>query len=196
MKSRILLLAGCVVLCMTTACTHKEIAVPLTDAQTLTAAEAEQISAAETKQGAAETEGASFAGTGPFSAAETEQNTFADAQTIEASSIRTLPGMIMSDVHVYRMDADVSPGLKDEDAQQVKRLLASQDWSLPSYDNLSDVAIDAAGTLYYYQSDAGILSDMHDHAVRLTDGEREQLNAILQNYIDLSAPIDRSARPG
>ena len=78
---------------------------------------------------------------------EAERNVTTEMQTTETSSVRTLPGMIMSDVHVSRGDGDIAPGLRADDAETVKQIIAQQTWGA-SYDNLSDVRIEAEGVRY------------------------------------------------
>ena len=55
-----------------------------------------------------------------------------------------------------------------------------------SYDNLSDVILRDTLNEYefYYDSDAGILT-VGDSAVKLSDANREALNAILSRYVTL-----------
>ncbi len=96
--------------------------------------------------------------------------------------IQKLPGMIMADVHVRLWDGDVSPGLRDEDAQTIKNILARQTWGY-SYDNLSDTWIEAQGVTYAYDTQSGILTAADDRAAKLTETERAQVNAILADYL-------------
>ena len=100
----------------------------------------------------------------------------------EASTLRNLPGHIASDVYVRLWDGSVAPGLRAEDAETVKRILATQTWGF-SYDNLSDAWIDAEGVPYAYDSSAGILTASDDRAAKLTEEERIEVNAILAAYL-------------
>lgn len=93
-----------------------------------------------------------------------------------------LPGMIMSDVHVRLWDGDVAPGLRAEDAETVKHILAAQMWE-HSYDNLSDVWIEAEGVRYAYDTRSGILTCADDRAAKLDEANRAQVNAILAQYL-------------
>ena len=102
--------------------------------------------------------------------------------TTEMPSIRTMPGMTMSDVHVQLRDGSVAPGLRAYDAETVKRIIGQQTWGV-SYDNLSDVWIEAEGVRYAYDSSSGILTDADDHAAKLDDAQRETLNAVLASYL-------------
>ncbi len=97
-------------------------------------------------------------------------------------SVRTLPGMIMSLVHVRLWDGDVAPGLRAEDEGTVKRIVAAQTWG-PGYDNLSDVWIEVEGVDYAYDMQSGILTAADDRAAKLSDADRAQVNAILAEYL-------------
>ncbi|MBQ7541997.1 MAG: hypothetical protein IJT44_06880 [Clostridia bacterium] len=114
-------------------------------------------------------------------AAETETEA---ARTVpdEATSLRTLPGMIMSDVYVSLWDGDTAPGLRAEDAQAVKRILASLTWGM-SYDNLSDVWIETQGVRYAYDTQSGILTEADNRAAKLSEAQRIRLNGILAEYL-------------
>ena len=128
------------------------------------------------------------------SASETAE-AVSEATERPSSTIRTLPGHIASDVFVHRLDADVAPGLRADDAQTVRQLLAAQTWG-PGYDNLSNVEIHVLTARYTYESDSGILTTETGDAVKLSDSERVRLNTILRQYIDLSEPIDYASRAG
>ena len=99
--------------------------------------------------------------------------------------LRTLPGMIMSDVHVCRIDEDVSPGLRAEDAKTVKTILAAQTFG-DGFDNISDVVIDTMQARFYYETQAGILTNEHGDAAKLSHAQRDRLNAILTDYLALA----------
>lgn len=75
--------------------------------------------------------------------------------------------------------------LSPEDNQAVAQLIGRQELK-ESYDNLSDVILRDTLNEYefYYDSDAGILT-VGDSAVKLSDADREALNAILSRYITL-----------
>ena len=113
---------------------------------------------------------------------ETERDTATETQTTETPSVRTLPGMIMSDVHVQLRGGSVAPGLRADDAETVKRIIGQQTWGM-SYDNLSDVWIEAECVRYAYDTSSGILTDADDHAAKLDDAQRETLNAVLASYL-------------
>ena len=75
--------------------------------------------------------------------------------------------------------------LSPEDNQAVAQLIGRQELK-ESYDNLSDVILRDTLNEYelYYDSDAGILT-VGDSAVKLSDANREALNAILSRYVTL-----------
>ena len=75
--------------------------------------------------------------------------------------------------------------LSPEDNQAVAQLIGRQELK-ESYDNLSDVILRDTLNEYefYYDSDAGILT-VGDSAVKLSDADREALNAILSRYVTL-----------
>lgn len=75
--------------------------------------------------------------------------------------------------------------LSDADNQAVTQLIGRQQFG-DSYDNLNDVILrDALNEVnIYYDSDAGIVT-RDDHAVKLSDADRETLNGILRKYIRL-----------
>ena len=124
-------------------------------------------------------------------AAETETAPQSTAETVppasELPTIRTLPGHIASDVYVRLWDGDLAPGLRAEDAEAVKGILRAQTWGM-SYDNLSDIRIDAEGEQYAYDTQSGILTAADDRAATLNESERLQLNAILERYLNLYDP--------
>lgn len=101
------------------------------------------------------------------------------------TTLRTLPGMIMSDVHVCRIDEDVSPGLRAEDAQEVKAIVAAQTFG-DGYDNLSDVQMEVAREWYYYETQAGILTDARGNAAMLSASDKARLEGILEKYIRIA----------
>ena len=125
----------------------------------------------QTQSAAAETDGT------PQTAAQTET-----AAETEMPTIRTLPGHIESDVYVRLFDGDLAPGLRAGDAEAVKQIIAAQTWGF-SYDNLSDVWIDAEGVQYAYDTQGGILTEADNRAAKLSDAERAELNAILAQYL-------------
>ena len=75
--------------------------------------------------------------------------------------------------------------LSADDNQAVAQLVGRQELK-ESYDNLSDVILRDVLNEYnvYYDSDAGIIT-ISDSAVKLSDADREALNAILSRYITL-----------
>ena len=75
--------------------------------------------------------------------------------------------------------------LSPEDNQAVAQLIGRQELK-ESSDNLSDVILRDTLNEYelYYDSDAGILT-VGDSAVKLSDANREALNAILSRYVTL-----------
>lgn len=137
---------------------------------------------AQTAPDGATTEPAQIAETTEQTAAAAPEETSAPSLSEEASTLRNLPGHIASDVYVRLWDGSVAPGLRAEDAETVKSILASQTWGF-SYDNLSDAWIDAEGVPYAYDSSAGILTASDDRAAKLTEEERIEINAILAEYL-------------
>ena len=115
---------------------------------------------------------------------EPEESSVTQSLTVpeDASTLWNLPGHIASDVFVRLWDGDVAPGLRAEDAETVKRIIAAQTWGF-SYDNLSDVWIESEFVRYAYDTQSGILTESDERAVKLTEAERVQINAILADYL-------------
>ena len=91
-------------------------------------------------------------------------------------------GVTDSDVLVCRMDGETAPGLRAEDAQTVKQLLAAQTWG-HSYNGLCDCWIKVGNVVYAYETTSGILTDADDQAAKLSKPDRLRLNAILEEYL-------------
>ena len=113
-----------------------------------------------------------------------------DSVTREESP--SVPGNIQSDVYVTslgRGSGSISPGLKEADAETVKKILGKYSFDTPGYDNISDVLISTADNReYYYDSASGIITVItpdSDRAVKITEADRQKLNGILDDYITL-----------
>lgn len=117
-----------------------------------------------------------------LTAAENTEPSQTRTETEPFPTVRTLPGHIASDVYVRLWDGDVAPGLRAGDAESVKTIIAAQTWG-DSFDNLSDVWIEAEFVPYAYDTQGGILTSADDRAAKLADAERAALNAILAHYL-------------
>ena len=146
---------------------------------------AQASSETQTRVIAAETGSDAQSTTETGSAAQSQAETIPSES--ELPTIRTLPGHIESDVYVRLWDGDLAPGLRAEDADAVKQIIRARSWGV-SYDNLSDMWIEAEGVQYAYDTQSGILTEADDRAAKLSESERVQLNAILARYLNLYDP--------
>ena len=146
---------------------------------------AQASSETQTRVIAAETGSDAQSTTETGSAAQSQAETIPSES--ELPTIRTLPGHIESDVYVRLWDGDLAPGLRAEDADAVKQIICARSWGM-SYDNLSDMWIEAEGVQYAYDTQSGILTEADDRAAKLSESERVQLNAILARYLNLYDP--------
>ena len=127
-----------------------------------------------------------------FRCKSSEINVVFEEARVEDTTIKQLPGHIVSDIYVTHIGENISPGLKSEDSKAVKKIIEKYTFKNPGYDNISDVKIDInfGSKTYYYDSAGGILTVNgkgvnSDKAVKLSESDRTALNKILSDYIEL-----------